>query len=99
MTLAEPVSVLLESGVLATFEKADGSGDPVETRGILEDAETERQSGQTTREQDAWYLTAATADVAAFVEGDTVTIGADEYTILDKTAKDSSLIVFLLTLD
>lgn len=97
MTLTEPVEVLLETGVLGTFEKADESGDPVETRGLLENAESERATGTTTRSQAAWQFTAATADVGTtFGEGDSLTIDGTEYEILDTMAKDEALTLFLL---
>jgi hypothetical protein len=98
MTLVEPASVLLETGTLAVFTKTGGGVDPVETNGLLEDADTERESGRTTRQQAAWQITVATSAVGDnFGEGDTVAADGETYTILDVIAKDAALTVFLLS--
>lgn len=96
MTLAEPSSVLFETGLLASFEKEDGSGDPVEVRGLFENATEERETGETRRQADAWHFTCDSSEVAAYVEGDKATIDATEYTILDRTADDGTVCTFLL---
>jgi hypothetical protein len=98
MTLAEPSSVLFETGPLARFEKEDGSGDPVEVRGLLENATEERETGNTTRQAAAWHFTCDSSGVAAFIEGDKATIDAAEYTILDRVADDGTVCTFLLHL-
>lgn len=98
MTLAEPSSVLFETGPLASFEKEDGSGDPVEVRGLLENATEERETGETTRIADQWHFTCPADNVGTFVESDTVTIGATEYEILDRVADDGVVTTFLLHL-
>lgn len=97
MTLAEPVDVLFETGDSAVFAKADGSGVTVPTKGLLENGEVERPSGETTVVQNAWQFTCPTAAVADFGEDDTVTINSATYEILDIIARDSSVTVFLLS--
>ena len=98
MTLAEPSSVMFETGVVASLAKEDGSGDPAEVRGLLENATEERDSGQTTRSATAWHFTCPSAEVAAFLEADTLTIGATVYHILDRVADDGTVCTFLLHL-
>lgn len=105
MTLTEPTSVFLETGPLAVFEKADGSGDPVESRGLLENAVAERESGQTTRQQADWQFTGSTDEIGSFGEGDSVTLDeasngfpvGTEFTILDTIAQDEAHTIFALT--
>lgn len=98
MTLAEPSLILFETGILASFEKEDGSGDPVEVRGLLENATEERDSGETTRLAAAWHFTCPADEVGSFLEADTITIGSTEYTILDRVADDGTVCTFLLHL-
>ncbi len=95
MTLVEPSSVLFETGILATFTAAAG-GDPVESRGILENSATERDSGETRRAQDAWEFTGPTSEIGSFAEGDAVSIEGTSYEILDKLATDATQTVFQL---
>jgi len=99
MTLAEPSSVLFETGLLASFEKEDGSGDPVEVRGLLENNTEERETGETRRQAEAWHFTCPSSEVAAFIEGDTADIDGTAYTILDRVADDGTVCTFLLTTD
>jgi hypothetical protein len=96
MTLAEPSSVLFETGILASFEKEDGSGDPVQVRGLLENATEERETGETRRLSDAWHFTCPSSEVAAYIAGDKVTASATEHTILDRVADDGTVCTFLL---
>lgn len=99
MRLVEPATVLFETGDPAVFTKAGGGVDPVTTNGLLEDSETERDSGHTTRQQSAWHLSVSTAAVGdTFGEGDTVEILGTSYEILDMIAKDPTQTVFLITL-
>jgi hypothetical protein len=106
MTLAEPSSVLFETGPLASFEKEDGSGDPVEVRGLLENATEERETGDTRRQAAAWHFTCPSSEVAAYIEGDKMTTAeasqgipsGTEFTILDRVADDGSVCTFLLHL-
>lgn len=98
MTLAEPSSVLFETGLLARFEKEDGSGEAVTVRGLLENATEERETGDTRRAAAAWHLTCQSSEVAAYIEADTVTIDSTEYTILDRVADDGTVCTFLLHL-
>jgi hypothetical protein len=97
MPLVEPSAVLLETGEEATFSKADGSGSPVPTTGILEDAISERPTGHTTRETHEWELTCETSAVSGFRQGDTVAIDTRTFEILDIAAKDASFTIFLLS--
>lgn len=98
MTLAEPSSVIFETGLLARFEKEDGSGEAVEVRGLLENATEERETGDTRRAAVAWHFTCPADDVGTFLEADTVTIDSTEYTILDRVADDGTVCTFLLHL-
>lgn len=98
MTLTEPSSILFETGVAARFAKEDGSGEAAEVRGLLENATEDRESGETTRQQAAWHFTCPADDVGTFLEGDTLTVDATEYTILDRVADDGTVCTFLLHL-
>jgi hypothetical protein len=98
MTLAEPSATLFETGLPASFEKEDGSGEVVEVRCILENATEERETGDTRRAAAAWHLTCPSSQVAAFLEADTVTIGSSVYQILDRVADDGTACTFLLHL-
>lgn len=99
MTLAEPSSVLFETGLLASFEKEDGSGDPVEVRGLLENQTEDRDTGETRRQAAAWHFTCPSSEVAAFLQDDTAEIDGTTYTILDRVADDGTVCTFLLTSD
>lgn len=99
MTLAEPSSVLFETGLLASFEKEDGSGDPVEVRGLLENQTEDRDTGETRRQAAAWHFTCDSSEVAAFLQDDTAEIDGTTYTILDRVADDGTVCTFLLTSD
>ncbi|MDB6079754.1 MAG: hypothetical protein JWO82_3501 [Akkermansiaceae bacterium] len=98
MKLVEPSSVLLETGEECAFLAEDGSAS-ASTTGLLENAISERETGETSREAARWELTCPTSAVAAFGEDDLVTVGTVPFRILDTMAKDSSFTVFLLISD
>lgn len=75
MQLTEP-SVFTETGVVASLAKAGGSAPVASVRGLVENGDLERDSGETTRASTALHFTCARADATAYGEGDELTFPA-----------------------
>lgn len=96
MPLVEPSDTILETGVPGILSRADGS-QPVNLTGILEDAIAERDTGNAKRAAHRWEFTCRTDLVVGYGEGDLITVGPDEYEILDRLAEDPTLTIFLIS--
>lgn len=94
--LTEPSAVFFDTGEIASFTVAGGSVPSPEVRGIYEDATTERDSGETSRQASAPHFTCSRAAAANYGEGDSITItGRSTFEILDR-AEDDTMVTFAL---